>query len=34
MHALAGAWLENFWKVAQSLPKFRPPWLADKEIVG
>ena len=30
-HPCAGMQLEVFWKVAQSLWKCRPPWLADEE---
>ena len=29
-----GAYLENFWKMAQNLHICRPPWLAYKENFG
>ena len=29
-----GRRLEFFWKVAQSLPKYWPQWLADEENFG
>ena len=31
---LTKAWLEIFWKVSESLPKFRSPWLVEEENFG
>ena len=33
-YLIAGAQLGIFWKVAQSLQKFQPAWLADEENFG